>query len=480
MSEPVSGPAAAPSRPGGAGAPPRFVTGSIMRHLLVMTATSAVGLMAIFVGDLANIYFLSLLKDVETVAAVGYASSILFFATSIGIGLAIAATALVAPAIGARDRERARRLATSTHVAAAVVSMVLAFALWLFVPQLLAGLGARGRTLALATAYLSILVPALPPLALGMTSGAVLRSVGDPRRAMYVTLAGAIVNVLLDPLLIFGFGLGLYGAAIASVLARLTMMVIGLYGVIRVHDMMTAPDPAALALDARAIAGVALPAIVANVANPVSNAYVTAVISGHGDDAVAGWAIIGRIMPVAFGAVYALSGSVGPVLGQNLGAGELLRVRHSLTESLKITVAFTAIAWALLVLLGDALVAAFHAEREVAALILFNCRWVAPLFVFLGALFVANACFNTLGKAHLSTSFNWARATFGTVPFVLLGGAMAGPRGILLGNMAGGIPFGIAAVWLCYRLIDRLHEGRGNVAGSRLPHTAAERRAKPF
>ena len=89
--------------PAGRRLPAKFVDGSIMRHLLVMTGTSAIGLMAIFIGDLANIFFLSLLKDVESVAAVGYASSILFFATSIGIGLAIAATALVSPAIGARD-----------------------------------------------------------------------------------------------------------------------------------------------------------------------------------------------------------------------------------------------------------------------------------------------------------------------------------------------------------------------------------------
>ena len=81
------------------GGPPKFVTGSLMRHLLVMTGTSAIGLMSIFIGDLANMYFLSILGDVEIVAAVGYASSIMFFATSIGIGLAIAATSLVSPAL---------------------------------------------------------------------------------------------------------------------------------------------------------------------------------------------------------------------------------------------------------------------------------------------------------------------------------------------------------------------------------------------
>ncbi|MEQ1615358.1 MAG: MATE family efflux transporter, partial [Hyphomicrobiaceae bacterium] len=410
MTAPADEPATVIRAASGGGAP-RFVTGSIMGHLLVMAGTSAVGLMAIFISDLAAIYFLSLLKDVEMVAAVGYASSILFFATSIGIGLAIAATALVAPAIGARDLDRARQLATNTHLATLIISAVLAFMLWLSVGWLLTQLGATGRTHALAVSYLSILVPALPPLALGMTSGAVLRSVGDPRRAMYVTLAGAIVNIILDPILIFGIGLGIHGAAIASVISRIAVMVIGLNGVIRIHDLLAPPSVQSLASDARVIGAIAVPAVAANIANPISNAYVTYVIAGHGDDAVAGWAIIGRIMPVAFGLVYALSGSVGPVLGQNLGACEHERVRRSVVDAVVITVGFTAVAWLLLAVFADSLVDVFHARGEAAELIQFNCRWVAPLFVFLGTLFIANAAFNTLGKAHLSTWFNWARAT---------------------------------------------------------------------
>lgn len=445
----------APRRPH-AGAAPRFVTGSIMRHLLVMTSTSAVGLMAIFIGDLANIFFLSLLRDVETVAAVGYASSILFFATSIGIGLAIAATALVSPALGARDLPRARRFATNTHLAAAIISAALAFVLWLCVPWLLARLGATGRTLALASDYLSILVPALPPLASGMVSGAVLRSAGDARRAMYVTLAGAVVNIVLDPIFIFWLGLGIHGAAIASVIARLAILLIGLNGVIRVHSLLERPQLVSFLDDVRAIAGIAVPAIAANIANPISNAYVTYVIASYGDDAVAGWALIGRIMPVAFGGIYALSGSIGPILGQNLGAGKIARVRRTLVDALVVTVGFTAAAWLILAAFGSALVASFHAQGGAAELVLFNCRWVAPLFAFLGALFVANACFNTLGLAHYSTWFNWSRATLGTVPFVLVGGYLAGPKGVLIGNMAGGIPFGLLAVWLCFRLIGRL------------------------
>ena len=99
-------------------------------------------------------------------------------------------------------------------------------------------LGATGRTLELASFYLVVLVPTLPILSLGMTSSAVLRSVGDARRAMHVTLSGAIVNTILDLVFIVHFGLGLEGAVLSSLLARIVIMGVGFYGVISVHDLM--------------------------------------------------------------------------------------------------------------------------------------------------------------------------------------------------------------------------------------------------
>lgn len=435
------------------GEPPKFVSGSILRHILVMTGAGAVGLMAIFVGDLANMWFLSRLGDEAVIAAIGYASSILFFTISIGIGLSIAATSLVSPAIGAGHWVRARRLSVNVHVATFLISLALGLGVWLAAPWMLRQLGAGGRTLALARDYLDILLPSLPLLAVAMTSAAVLRSVGDARRAMNVTLVIAIVNVILDPILIFGFGLGIEGAAIASTVARLAALGVGLYGVIGVHALMGRPRLRPFLGDVRAMLAIAIPAILTNIATPAANAYVTAAIAVSGDAAVAAWAIIGRIMPVAFGAIYALSGSIGPIIGQNHGARSYDRVSEALRQALIVTAAFTLVAWALLALLAEPLAAAFLATGEAGELVVLFCRTLAPLFVFMGALFVANAAFNTLGHAHYSTILNWLRATAGTVPFVDAGAYLWGAKGVLAGNMLGGVVFGVVAVLLAFRMV---------------------------
>jgi Na+-driven multidrug efflux pump len=214
--------------------------------------------------------------------------------------------------------------------------------------------------------------------------------------------------------------------------------------------------PPAFVADVPVFAAIAVPAILTNIASPVSNAYVTAVIATHGDDAVAGWAIIGRILPVAFGAIYALSSSIGPIIGQNYGAREGTRMREAFKLALGVNVAFTAAAWIVLVLLSPSLIRVFGATGAAADLItLFNV-WLAPLFAFMGALFVVNAVFNTLDYPHYATLLNWGRATVGTIPIVHLGSWLAGAEGVLAAHMVGGILFGGLAVWLCLRLFDRL------------------------
>jgi putative MATE family efflux protein len=409
--------------------------------------------MAIFVGELANVLFLSRLGDVEIIAAVGYASTILFLLLSVGIGTAIAASALIAPAIGAGDLVRARSLSASTHVFSVLFAAVAGAVVWIYVPELIRLIGAEGRTHALATGYLRILIPFMTLMSLGMCASAVLRAHGDARRSMNVTLVGAFVNVALDPLFIFTFGLGINGAAWATNISRIAVAGSGMYWLVREHDLLERPRLRAVLEDARTILRFAVPATVTNLATPIANAYVTYAIASHGTAAVAAWALIGRVSPVAFGSIFALSGAVGPVLGQNLGARQWARVREAFDVSVLAALGFTAVAWVVLALAVDPLIALFRATGETADILRTYCIYISPMFAFLGILFVANAALNALGHPHWPTVLNWGRATLGTVPFVTIGGMFWGPTGVIAANLAGASVFAFLGAWLCRRLI---------------------------
>jgi len=289
---------------------------------------------------------------------------------------------------------------------------------------------------------------------------------------MYVTLTGAVVAAILDAMLIYWLGFGIYGAAVAAFVSHVAMLAVGWWGVVHVHGLLGRPEWRIFEYDLALIARFAVPAVLANVATPAGGAYVTVAMSQFSDSAVAGWAVIGRIIPIAFGAIFALSGAIGPIIGQNLGARQLERVRSALYGGLAFAASITALAWLILSIAAPALVRVFNASGEAAELIVFFCRWLAPLFVFFGTLFVCNAACNTLGRPHYATALNWGRATLGTVPFVTLG-AHWGAKGVLVGHMAGGIAFGVIAVLVVYRLIARLE--RDIAPTGRLPQGAAER-----
>jgi putative MATE family efflux protein len=434
----------------------KFTTGSTMRHVAVMAASGAVGLVSIFAVDLLALLYISWLGNVNYTAGVGYGTTVLFLSTSFNVGLMIASSALVSRALGARDKVRARRLAGSTTAISLIAASLIAIVMMAVMDPLLTLLGATGETHAVAWRFLMICMPSNFLLALGMCFSGTLRSVGDARRAMFVTLSGGIASAIIDPILIFGLELGTDGAAIAVTLSRVVFCLVGYHGVVRIHDLMRKPTFLETVEDLKPMVGIAVPAVLTNIASPVAGAYMTSVLAPYGDEALAANAIISRLVPVAFGTVFALSAAIGPIFGQNLGARNIIRVRRTLTDGLIFSAASVMVAWIVLYLAQEQLIAVFHATGRAADLVRYFCVVLAGTWMFHGALFVANASFNNLGAPVLATVFNWGKATIGTVPFAIVGAQWGGAEGAFLGQGIGAIAFGIVGVWAAYQVINRV------------------------
>lgn len=427
-----------------------------MRHVVVMSMSSSIGILALFMVDLIDMYFLSLLGEIELASAIGYAGSILFFTTSVCIGLSIAIGAVVSRSIGAKNPKQAGSYLVNGYVVTIVLTSLLALLVWFTIPFLIDLLGAKGRTAELAIAYLRILIPTMPVLGIGMSSGAVLRAVGDARRSMMSTLAGGAVNAVFDPIFIFGLNMGVEGAATASVFARFTILAVAFYPVWKHHRLLVPFDMKKVSSDLKDIFTIALPAIITNVATPIGTAYVTSVMATFGDSAVAGMSITGRLTPVAFGIVFAVSGAVGPIIGQNFGAKLISRVRGTIRDSLLFVTLYVSAISVVLFLIPDWIGQIFQMNEEAQEIIDVFCQYVSITYILAGATFIGNASFNNLGKPNYSTIVNVGKATIGTIPFVYFGGQWFGAAGVILGQAAGSCVFGIISIFWAFTLVNQL------------------------
>lgn len=434
-------------------AAPKFTEGNLTRHIAVMSFSSSLGIMAIYLVDLFDIFFISLLGQTELAAAAGYASTVLFMVSAVNIGLSNAAGSLIAQALGAgRDRD-AREIATCVIGVAVLVSLIVPALLLYNVQAILSLLRAEGEVADLAASYLWIVMPTTVFSGVSMTAVAALRAHGAARQVMFPALLGALVNLILDPLLIFGMGLNLDGAAIATVLARAATMGLALILVFRGFNAFSTSVTVKTLRHLPSVAHYTMPATLASVATPVGTALLTRFMSKYGSDAVAGAAIIGRLFPVVFCFVTGLSSAIGPIVGQNYGAGHITRARSAYIKSLHLIAVYVLVASAGLVLLRTPIANAFGAQGLALDVIFAFCGPLASVALFNGIVFTSNAAFSNLGHPAYSLWITWAKSTVGMLTLATVGSHYWGALGVAYGAVAGAGVFAAISVFFVLRVL---------------------------
>ena len=257
----------------------RYVQGNILGHLIQAAAASSVGMLAIFLVDLADLYFISLLGVPQLAAAVGFSGMLFFLAASIGMALSVAASTLVSQALGQNNPEKASQYFLDVTVFALGLGIIVTVMLHLSAPSLLSLLGARGEVHDMALNYFRIVNYSLPLLLLGMTSGAGLRASGAPGLSMRSTLWSGAVNALLDPLFIFGFwvipGMGLDGAALATVCSRIALLLASGYGAVVTKQLLRGARIVRVPHSFGPVLGIAFPSLLTSLSTPIGSAFVT-------------------------------------------------------------------------------------------------------------------------------------------------------------------------------------------------------------
>ncbi len=446
--------------------PPRKRTGRdltrgpVGKNLRRQAIPFSLGLLAIFSFEAIDLFFIAQLGDAP-LAAVSFVLPVIWLIYGIGIGFEAGVASCVSRAVGRGDHGRAARITTDSAVLGLLVALLLVALGLAFMEPIFALLGATEALMPLIRDYMQIWFFVAPADLLLWSLLAAVRARGNTAlEARIITLA-ALLNLVLDPLLIFGlFGLPrmeVAGAALATLIATVIMLVFTLWHLgTRLQILASIRASWATRMDSwRHMLQIGIPAMATNAIVPVSSGIVVAIIAAYGIDAVAGYGIAMRIEPMALIPFYALSAVSSPFFGQNIGGSHFHRLREARRVLTLFCLGFGVLLAAVTVLLGP-LIVGLYTDSEVISSVADSYLWlVAWSWGAYGLVMSANAAFNGSGRPLPAVVLSSCRVIVVLLPLLWLGQKLAGLAGLFGAICLANLSLGVVAWWWLGRHINQ-------------------------
>lgn len=341
-------------------------------------------------------------------AAVGVGGTLVMFIGGVVAGIASGATVVVAQRTGAGRPQEVRRAVGAAALASLLLGAVLSAAGILAVPAVLRAMDTPAAVFAESVLYMRVYLAGMVPMLFYNVGTGILRAVGDSRRPLYFLAAASVLNILLDLLFVAALGLGVLGAALATLLSQTASALLVLRRLAgpqaegepyRLQRQGLRLDPPALA----AMARIGVPAAVQAMLYDISNILVQVYINGFGTTAMAAWAVFGKLDSLFWMTVQSLGLAVTTFAGQNFGARRYDRMRSGVRQACGIGLGFAACIVALMLGLGRPLYGCFTADAEVVELGLAISRFVMPWYISFVGIEVLSATMRGAGDTLVPT-----------------------------------------------------------------------------
>ncbi|WP_299117307.1 MATE family efflux transporter [uncultured Winogradskyella sp.] len=416
-----------------------FTSGSIRRAVFMLSIPMILEMLMESIFAIVDIFYVSQVS-VNAVATIGLTESVITLVYAVAIGLSMAATAIVARRIGEKDNEGASQAAVQVIFLGVIVAAFISVIGIIYPKEILGLMGGEADLIEEGYGYTQILLGGNVTIMLLFLINAIFRGAGDASVAMWALIVSNGLNIILDPIFIFGFGpipaYSVQGAAIATTIGRGTAVIFQLvvlfYGwsrikvsfrdlVIRVAVMVN-------------LIKVSLGGIGQFLIGTSSWVILMRIMSEFGSEVLAGYTIAIRVMMFTLMPAWGMSNAAATLVGQNLGAKKPDRAEQSVWKTGKYSAVFMGIVSVIYLLFAPQIVGLFSQEAEVVKNGALCLRIIAAGYIFYGYGMVVINAFNGAGDTKTPTWINFICFWLFQLPFAYL---MAltfdfGPLGVFL------------------------------------------------
>ena len=432
----------------------KLVEGAVGKTLFRLGLPMFIGILSIITFNLVDTYFVGQLGTKE-LAAISFTFPVILVLSSISLGLGTGSSSIISQAIGVGDQTLIKRL-TSDSLMLSLIIVVIVSTIGIFtIEPLFTLMGATPDVIPLIREYMVYWYIGVPFLVIPMTGNSAIRATGDTKTPTFIMLFAMLVNLIMDPLLIFGIGpfprLELKGAALATIIARVLSLIVSLYILIKREKMITFVSPGIkeVLLSWKKILYIGMPAAANNLIVPVSLFIITRLVSGFGKEAVAAFGVASRIEAFTITPFMALASVTVPFIGQNWGGKLYDRVRVGITRGHTFAMIWGLLAFIVYLLLANPISRLFNDNPEVTSIIAEYLVIVSMGYGFQGILMSSNAAFNAINKPMQAFFVNALRMFILYLPLAWLASKIFGLDGIFYAALAANVlSGGVAYFWV--------------------------------
>ena len=367
-----------------------------------------------------------------------------------------------------------------------IVSILICVGYLIFLPQLLNLFGCTDNLREYALSYGGIIVLGLPFMMIGSTLNSIIRADGNPKYAMTSMVAGAILNIILDPIFIFPLNMGVQGAAIATVISQIVTFLMNIFYIKKFKSIKIGKEefkPQAQVM--RKVSALGISSFITQMSIVLVIAFENNLLGKYGAESKYGadipitvLGIVMKISQILNSIIIGIAAGSQPILGYNYGAGKYDRVKKTLKCVLGLSVIISTIAFILFQTIPDKLISIFGSGNELY--MDFACvafRTYLMLVICNGVQIPSGIFFQAIGKSAKSAILSLSRQILFLIPAMLILGSIFGIIGVLYaGPFADGLAFIISGILI---IVEMKHLGKGKVKSEALgDDTSTDKKVK--